>query len=56
MGGDSQRAERQMAMLWVLNLADGENSLLDIAERSGLPYAIIRSTNDLLTEHQLLES
>ena len=27
-----------MAMLWVLNLSDGDHSLLDIAERSGLPF------------------
>jgi aminopeptidase-like protein len=27
-----------MAMLWVLNLSDGEHSLLDVAERSGLPF------------------
>ena len=26
------------ARLWVLNLSDGEHSLLDIAERSGLPF------------------
>ena len=28
----------EMAMLWVLNLSDGAHSLLDIAERSGLPF------------------
>ncbi len=27
---------REMAMLWMLNLSDGENSLLDISERSGV--------------------
>jgi len=29
----------QMAMLWVLNLSDGTHSLLDIAERSDLPFS-----------------
>jgi aminopeptidase-like protein len=31
-----------MAMLWVLNLSDGRHSLLDIAERSKLPFAELR--------------
>ena len=54
MGGDNQRVERQMAMLWVLNLADGENSLLDMAERSGIHYSLIREVSDLLVDHELL--
>jgi len=29
------------ARLWVLNLSDGMHSLLDIAERSGLPFAAV---------------
>ena len=38
LGGRSDAKEAQMAMLWVLNLSDGEHSLLDVAERSGLPF------------------
>jgi aminopeptidase-like protein len=29
------------ALLWVLNLADGEHSLLDVAERSGMPFWLL---------------
>ena len=54
MGGDNQRVERQMAMLWVLNLADGEHSLLDMAERSGVSYALICETAEILTREGLL--
>ena len=43
-----------MAMLWVLNLADGDHSLIDMAERSGISYAELRATADLLAEHGLL--
>jgi aminopeptidase-like protein len=43
-----------MAMLWVLNLSDGEHSLLDIAERAGIPFAIIHATAKLLEDHDLL--
>ena len=35
-------------MLWVLNLSDGANSLLDIAERSDLPFEIIRRVAQVL--------
>ncbi len=42
VGGQSHAAPSQMAMLWVLNLSDGEHSLLDIAERSRLPFRELR--------------
>lgn len=35
--GAADQAERVQAMMWVLNLSDGEHDLLSIAERSGLP-------------------
>ena len=35
-------------MLWVLNFADGPHSLLDIAERSKLPFEIILGAARLL--------
>lgn len=38
LGGRSDAKQSQMAMLWVLSLSDGEHSLLDVAERSGLPF------------------
>jgi len=38
LGGRSDTKTAQLAMLWVLNLADGDHGLLDIAERSGLPF------------------
>jgi aminopeptidase-like protein len=41
IGGRSDAQERQMAMLWVLNLSDGGHSLLDVAERAGLPFALV---------------
>ena len=41
LGGRSDAKQAQMAMLWVLNLSDGEHTLLDIAERAGLPFDIV---------------
>jgi aminopeptidase-like protein len=42
------------ARLWVLNLSDGEHSLLDIAERSGIPFPAISDAARLLCEGGLL--
>jgi aminopeptidase-like protein len=44
-----------MAMLWVLQLADGAHSLLDVAERAELPFEQVRAAADLLRAHELLE-
>lgn len=41
LGGRSDAKTAQLAMLWVLNLSDGEHSLLDIAERAGLSFDAI---------------
>jgi aminopeptidase-like protein len=42
------------ARLWVLNLSDGDHSLLEIAERSGLPFSQICDAADLLQQAGLL--
>ena len=54
IGGRSDAEERQMAMLWVLNQSDGSRSLLDVAERSGLPLALLAEVAGLLEEAGLL--
>ena len=48
IGGDSDGKALQMAMLWVLNLSDGQHSLLDIAERSGYSFGVILRACGLL--------
>ncbi len=53
-GGDSISMEIN-ARLWVLNQSDGQHSLLDIAERSGLPFAAIHDAAELLQENGLLK-
>jgi aminopeptidase-like protein len=42
------------ARLWVLNFSDGDHSLLDIVERSGLPFAAIHDAAELLAQSGLL--
>lgn len=55
IGGDKDAAAANMAMLWILNQSDGTNSLLNIAERAKLPFAVIQRTAKLLAEHGLLK-
>ena len=55
IGGDADRGAKQMAMLWVLNMADGTHSLLDIAERAGMRFDFIKTAADMLVEHDLLK-
>jgi aminopeptidase-like protein len=45
----------ETSLLWVLNLSDGEHTLLDISNRSGLSYEAIREAAVVLQEHGLLE-
>ena len=42
VGATSTAKPKEMALLWVLNLSDGEHDLLQIAERSGKPFYEIR--------------
>jgi aminopeptidase-like protein len=44
----------ELSLLWVLNLSDGQHTLVDIAERSGLRYAEVRDAARRLVEHDLL--
>jgi aminopeptidase-like protein len=45
----------EMAMLWVLNQSDGQHSLLDIAERSGLKFEPVHRAAALLARHNLVK-
>jgi aminopeptidase-like protein len=51
-GGDPD--DEQLALLWVLNLSDGDHSLLEIAERAGLSFSPVRDAADRLLEAGLL--
>jgi aminopeptidase-like protein len=56
LGGYKDARLTQMAMLWVLNLSDGQHSLLDIAERAGIRFDIIHQAALALASHDLLEA
>ena len=52
--GGGPLAPELPARLWVLNLSDGRHSLLDIAERSGIPFPEIRSAAEILRQGGVL--
>jgi aminopeptidase-like protein len=56
IGGEPDPGQLEMAMLWVLNQSDGGPTLLDIAERAGLPFERVRAAADTLLAHGLLEA
>lgn len=54
IGGGEDGRLKELALLWMLNLSDGGHSLLDIAERSGFAFGLIKNAADALVEHDLL--
>ncbi len=56
MGGRKDASNYEMSLLWVLNMSDGQNSLLDIAERSGITFSsILEAANALVNCGLLVE-
>jgi aminopeptidase-like protein len=46
--------QQELAMFWILNLSDGNNSLFDIAKTSQIPFSTIDQVANLLNEKNLL--
>jgi len=55
IAGQQEKQARELALLWVLNLSDGTHSILDIAERSGMPFPEIRQSAESLAACGLLK-
>lgn len=55
IGGQSDTKDFQMALLWVLNLSDGEHSLKDIAEQACMDNSIIQTAVEALVNANLLK-
>jgi len=54
LGGFADAGQLELAMLWVLNLSDGEHSLLEIAEQAGLAFHLIHQAAQALVDAHLL--
>ena len=55
IGGASDVKGMQMSILWILNLSDGDNSLLDISKRSGISFKQILEAASLLESKGLIQ-
>jgi aminopeptidase-like protein len=57
LGAGDERRQQELALLWVLNLSDGAHTLLDIAERSELPFdAVVKAAETLCATDLLREA
>lgn len=56
LGGRSDAKQAQLAMLWVLSLSDGDHGLLDVAERSGLPFDAVAAAAEALRDAGLIKA
>lgn len=54
IAGENELPGYELALLWVLNLSDGSHSLLDVAERAGMPFSVVRRAAEALQEAELL--
>ncbi len=54
IGGELDKATKQLAMLWVLNQSDGTKSLLEITKQSGINFEIICEAAALLNSHEII--
>jgi aminopeptidase-like protein len=54
VGGALSVETQQMALLWVLSFSDGDHSLLDIAERSGMELPVLAAAAHALLQGGLL--
>jgi aminopeptidase-like protein len=53
--GGLSAGDYQMALLWLLNMSDGENSLLDVAVRANLPWPMMKQAAQALSGAGLLK-
>jgi aminopeptidase-like protein len=56
IGGHEKGPEKSMVFLWIMNLADGEHSLFDIAERADLPFPVVANAATELRDVGLVVS
>jgi len=55
VGGQTVQPMNEEAMLWVLNYSDGRHSLLEIANKAGLAFDVVRHAAEILEQHGVLE-
>ena len=55
VGGHGDPESRQYAMLWLLQMGDGSETLFDVVQRSGIDFEEVHAASVLLERHDLIE-
>ena len=55
LGGSKNAKANELAMLWLINLSDGEHTLLEIAQRANIKFAHLWPVAQTLAQHGLLK-
>ena len=55
IGGTKHEKIDKMAIMWVLNMSDGNNSLIDISYKSKINFVEIKKAADILLKNNLLK-
>jgi aminopeptidase-like protein len=55
LGSNKETRDVVKAMMWILNLSDGTNDLVDISERSGIPIKVLIPEINKLMENGLIK-
>jgi aminopeptidase-like protein len=53
-GGKRDANIYELGLQWTLNFSDGQHTLLEIADKSGFPFEVIKEAASKLVEHNLL--
>lgn len=55
VGGQNKTIDEDLAKLWLFNMSDGENTLVEISNKSGISFEKIKNVADKLLESGLLK-
>ena len=55
IGGSKSKSELQKAFQWIMHLADGKHSILDIANKSNLDFKIVNEASSVFIKKGLLK-
>jgi aminopeptidase-like protein len=56
ISGQANQSAAHAALMWVLNMSDGTHTLLDIAERSGVPFDLLAEAADSACRADLIQT
>lgn len=55
LGSQKDTAEFVNALMWILNLSDGNNDMIEISRKSGVPFELLVKASERLEEKGLIE-